>query len=106
MLTDRINRKFQNVQFRLFETQINGGVKETCETLVPSASGFMPYSYANHAARVNAGLDIIRVLSAHYGVTMPVFVDNAESVTELKDDGLQVIRLVVSEKDKTLRVEE
>lgn len=106
MLTNRINSKFHNVQFRLFETQINGGVKETCETLVPGANGYMPYSYANHAARVNAGLDIVRVLSAHYGVTMPVFIDNAESVTELKEDGLQVIRLVVSEKDKTLRVEE
>lgn len=106
LLTDRINSKFRSVQFRLFETQINGGVKETCETLVPSVNGFMPYSYANHAAKMNAGLDIIRVLSEHYGVTMPVFIDNAESVTELKDDGLQVIRLVVSEKDKTLRVEE
>lgn len=106
LLTDRINEKFSNVKFKLFETQINGGVKEVCETLVPSSTGLIPYSYANHAAKINAGLDIIRVLSGHYGVKMPVFVDNAESIVDLNDSELQVIRLVVSESDKKLRVEE
>lgn len=106
LLTDRINEKFSSVKFKLFETQINGGVKEICETLVPSSTGLMPYSYANHAAKINAGLDIIRVLSEHYGVKMPVFVDNAESIVNLCDSGLQVIKLIVSENDKKLRVEE
>lgn len=106
LLSDRINERFKNVKFKLFENQINGGVKEICETLVPSSTGLMPYNYANHAAKINAGLDIIRVLSEHYGVSMPVFVDNAESVVNLCDSGLQVIRLVVSENDKKLRVEE
>ena len=36
---------------------------------------------------------------------MPVIVDNAESVTRLIDTEGQIIRLVVSEADKTLRVE-
>ncbi|MGN0632149.1 MAG: hypothetical protein ACI4JN_12565, partial [Ruminococcus sp.] len=58
------------------------------------------------AAKINAGLDIIRVLSEHYGVKMPVFVDNAESIVNLCDSGLQVIKLIVSESDKKLRVEE
>jgi hypothetical protein len=35
----------------------------------------------------------------------PLFVDNAESVTQLLDAGSQMIRLVVSEPDKQLRVE-
>lgn len=106
MLTDSINEKFGNVKFKLFETQINGGIKEVCETLVPCSTGLVPYAYANHASKINAGLDIIRVLSEHYGVSMPVFVDNAESIVDLCDSGLQVIRLVVSENDKNLRVEE
>lgn len=106
MLTDSINEKFGSVKFKLFETQINGGIKEVCETLVPCSTGLIPYAYANHASKINAGLDIIRVLSEHYGVNMPVFVDNAESVVDLCDSGLQVIRLVVSENDKNLRVEE
>ena len=35
---------------------------------------------------------------------MPIFVDNAESVTHLIDTDTQVIRLVVSEADKKLRL--
>ena len=34
---------------------------------------------------------------------MPVFIDNAESVTHLARTWTQTIRLVVSEQDKTLR---
>jgi chromosome segregation ATPase len=105
MLTDSINNRFNSVKFRLFETQINGGVKETCDVLVPCSNGLVPYPYANNAAKINAGLDIIRVLSEHYGVKIPVFVDNAESVTQLNDADLQVIKLIVSENDKKLRME-
>jgi hypothetical protein len=36
---------------------------------------------------------------------MPVFIDNAESVTRLLKMDTQVIRLVVSEPDKKLRLE-
>ena len=104
MLTGNINSRFENVKFRLFTEQINGGLKEDCEPLVPSVNGLIPFAYANNAARINAGLDIIRVLSEHYMMSMPVFVDNAESVTQLNDTDLQVIRLVVSENDKTLRI--
>ena len=35
---------------------------------------------------------------------MPLFVDNAESVTKLEASSSQIIRLVVSENDKELRI--
>ena len=59
---------------------------------------------ARHADRNNIQ-EIIEVLSQHYGVEMPIVVDNAESVTRLADVQAQVIRLVVSEGDDVLRVE-
>ena len=65
----------------------------------------VPYSTANKAAVVNAGLEIIATLSRHYGVRLPIVVDNAESVTELLPVDSQVIRLVVSAEDESLRVE-
>ena len=65
----------------------------------------VPYSTANKAAVVNAGLEIIATLSHHYGVRLPIVVDNAESVTELLPVDSQVIRLVVSAEDESLRVE-
>lgn len=105
-LTERINSKFRSVSFQLFTEQVNGGLAECCEVLVPSEGGAMvPYTTANHAARVNAGLEIVATIAEHFGREMPVVVDNAESVTRLIDTEGQVIRLVVSEADKALRVE-
>lgn len=105
MLSERVNTMFKTVSFRLFVEQVNGGVKEDCEVLIPGPSGQMvAFSFANNAARINAGLEIIQVLSGHYGFSMPVFVDNAEAVTKLADTSYQVIQLVVSEADKALRI--
>jgi hypothetical protein len=106
MLTEQINGKFKNVRFRLFQEQINGGLKDDCEVMIPTDTGRMvPYTFANNAARINAGLEIIDALSRCWGITMPVFIDNAESVTRLIHSDTQVIRLVVSEPDKALRME-
>ncbi|MCD8311248.1 MAG: hypothetical protein LUD43_01910 [Firmicutes bacterium] len=105
-LTDRINGKFKSVRFRLFQEQINGGLKEDCEVMIPRADGsLVPYTFANNAARINAGLEIINTLAEHWGVQMPVFIDNAESVTHLTESDTQIIRLVVSENDPKLRLE-
>jgi len=102
LLTDNINAKFKHARFKLFEEQINGGLSEICETTyngVPYSSGL------NNAARINVGLDIINTLAEHYGFAPPVFIDNAEAVTELIPVKGQLISLIVSEKDKTLRIE-
>jgi len=105
MLTDKINSKFKSVRFRLFIDQVNGGIKEDCEVMVPGDAKLVPYTLANNAARTNAGLEIIDALSKHWQIEVPVFVDNAESVTQLQRISPQVIRLVVSETDKVLRME-
>lgn len=102
LLEERINSKFKFARFKLFESQINGGLKEVCETTV----GGVPYSSGlNNAAKINVGLDVINTLTAHYGIQAPIFVDNAEAVTQLIDTDSQLISLVVSEKDKELRIE-
>lgn len=100
-LESKINSKFKYARFRLFEEQLNGGLNDVCKTLyngVPYDGGL------NNAARINVGLDIINTLSEHYGFSAPIFIDNAESVTQLIETDAQVIRLVVSQTDKKLRV--
>lgn len=105
LLNDNINNYFSSVRFKLFSEQINGGIKEDCEVLIPCGDNLIPYAFANHAARINAGLEIISLLSKKYNVTVPVFIDNAESITHLDSyDNLQIINLVVSEPDKKLRI--
>lgn len=102
MLEEKINSRFQYARFKLFDVQINGGLSEVCETTY----GGVPYgSGLNNGARINVGLDIINTLSDHYGFTAPIFVDNREAVTKLIDANTQIIGLIVSEKDKALRVE-
>ncbi len=94
LLEEKINSKFKLARFKMFENQINEGIKETCETTykgVPYNSGL------NLGHRIIVGMDIIRTLSEHYGFYPPIFVDNAESVTTLPEMNTQIIRLIKPE---------
>ena len=94
-----MNASFRVVQFRLFRKQVNGGLTDCCDVMVDG----VPYGSLNNAARINAGIDVIRTLSRFYGVSVPLFIDNAESVVSLADAGGQMIRLVVAGEEKELR---
>ena len=96
---DSINGMFRIARFRLFREQANGGVEDRCDVVLDG----VPYLNINNGAKINVGIDIINTLSQAYGVKVPLFIDNAESVTSLEPSQSQIIRLVVSENDKELR---
>ncbi|EKO1098320.1 ATPase [Staphylococcus pseudintermedius] len=99
ILTDNINEKFDMAEFKLFNQLVNGELEETCITLVDGVE----YSGGlNNAARINVGLDIINTLCKHYNVTAPIFIDNAESVTNVINTEAQQIQLIVSEDNRGL----
>lgn len=100
-LEEKINSYFENVTFKMFEVQINEGIKETCETILHG----VPYGSLSNSERILCGLDITSTLQRHYQLHVPCIVDNAEAVCQLPDVPCQLIRLVVSEPDKQLRVE-
>lgn len=101
-ISDSINQHFKTVNFKLFDMQLNGGMKECCECTVNG----VPYSTLNSGHRIIAGLDIIQSISELYGVTAPIFIDNAESLNEFNvpDMAAQMILLSVSD-DSELKVE-
>ena len=101
-ITESVNSKFRLTRWRLFTEQVNGGLADCCEPMDMNGSTF---EGTNNAMKINIGMDIIDTLSAHFGRRVPLFVDNAESVTHLQPIGSQVVRLVVSEQDKELRIE-
>jgi len=101
LLEARINGAFRLVRFKLFEDQINGGLTETCITTLNG----VPYPSINNAGRIQAGMDIIKALQGHYGITAPVWIDNRESIVDLPEMPGQTISLIVSEKDGKLRIE-
>jgi DNA repair exonuclease SbcCD ATPase subunit len=101
-IEEQVNKLFSFVKFKMFDFTFDGNEFETC--IAVNEKGVY-ISSTNNAEKINAGIDIINALSNFYGVTAPIFIDNRESVTRLIESDSQIINLVVSEPDKTLRVE-
>lgn len=89
-VSESINSHFKTVNFKLWEMQLNGGMKDCCECTVNGVG----YSDLNNGHKILAGLDIIRSLSELYGVSCPIFVDNAESLTSNYTSDSQLVLLI------------
>ena len=102
-IEEKVNGAFRKVRWKLFETQVNGGINPCCEATVHGQqynNGLSP------SEKMNAGLDIINTLSRVLGVSVPLWIDNAESTTDYEPVDTQVFRLYVSAQDQKLRMEE
>lgn len=102
MLEDVINSRFKLARFKMFNVMLNGNIEECCETTYKG----VPYRSMNNAARINVGLDIINALTSYFKVNAPVFIDNAEAVTDFITVNSQTIKLIVDESKPQLTVEE
>lgn len=102
MVSKIVNKEFGIVDWKLFDKQVNGAVVECCECTVNG----VPFSALNTGHRIVAGLDIINTLSQLYGVTAPIFIDNAETVNDfnLPEMDAQMVLLSVSD-DAEMKVE-
>lgn len=99
-LETAVNGKFKIARFRMFQMQKNGEEAECCDIVYPNGS-----TNLSTGERLQTGIDIIQTLSEYYGVSAPIWIDNAEGVTLPVETEAQVIRLIVSDKDEKLRVE-
>ena len=102
LLEEKINSHFEYTEFKLFEEQVNGGLKETCQALY---NGVSYNSTLNTGAKFKVGIDIIETLAEHYDFRAPIFIDGRESITQLPDTESQLISLIVSPEDPELRIE-
>lgn len=100
-LEESINSKFGLVRWKLFNILKNGGLEEVCEA---TYNGIEYGTSLNTGARINCDLDIVNTLGKEFGIQMPVFVDNTESVTKLHEVAAQTIDLRVGT-TKKLKVE-
>ena len=105
MLEDSINKHFKLVKWKLFRKLKNGEYESAC---IPTIDGYELANHANHARTVLAKLDVINGLSKFYKRSYPVFLDNAESISETTRDRFdfngQLIELFVDEnKDLIIR---
>ena len=100
LVEERVNKLFTGLRFRMFKQNINGSMEPTCEILING----VPFSDANTASQINAGVEIINILCKSYSVSAPIFIDNRESCTNIIPTESQIINLVVSPEHKVLTV--
>ena len=104
LLTEEINKHFKIVKWKLFDYQKNGGYVDCC---IPLIDNRQFGTSTNKGREILAKLDIISGLQKFFGQNYPVFLDNAESLSEQTvkriDMDCQLIYLVVSE-DEDLKV--
>lgn len=99
-LEKKVNDLFTNVQFKMFEPFITtGGIKPTCECTMHGT----PYRDLSTSEKINAGIDIINAMCAFNDTYAPLFIDNAESITDILPTRSQQILLIVS-RDKELTI--
>lgn len=107
-LEDAVNRYFDGVKVKLFDTQKNGEVVDACIWYVQDKDGNWKklIGNANTALMMKGKIAIMDGLQKFYGVSYPIFVDCAaeldnSSLAGIKSDA-QLIFLKVAEGDMTV----
>ena len=100
-LEESINEHFTLVRWKLYEEQINGGIRNCCEAMVLTDSGaYMEYgANLNDGHKVRGGLDIINAIQRATGYCLPVWVDAAGEITEDLHTPAQLTRLYATLED-------
>lgn len=102
MTTEKVKAILPGMDFKLFNyNNTNEGYTETCE-LVKDGK---PYANLSNGEKIAVGCELIAAISKHYGVSNPVWIDNAEATTKHLETNGQAILLRVSAVDAELRIE-
>lgn len=89
-LEKAVANKFKYTKFKLTQTNKSGDIDDWCSA---SLDG-IPYSDCSTGQKMQIGIDIVNTLSAHYDCYMPLFIDEAQSLTLPIETESQLIRLV------------
>jgi len=101
LIEESVNSKFRLVKFKLFNRLLNGCIEPCCESTLNG----VPYQDCSYGQKAIMGIEIVNTLSAHYETSVPLFVDNSESITYPLEFSGQLIRLVAQKSVKKLTVE-
>lgn len=102
LIEGAVNGMFKHVEFKLFKQLLNGDTEPYCEATMNG----VPYSGGlSTGQKILVGLDIIHVLSKRWDISVPLFIDHAESYTLPIETDCQIIRLYTQKGVKTLTVE-
>lgn len=80
IMEENINSLFQITKFKLLKYNIDGeGETPCCEAII---NGIEFNTNLNTGHKILAGLDVINVLKKYLQISVPIFIDNSESLTE------------------------
>jgi len=91
---------FQIARFKMFDVQVNGGLKDTCQTTMNG----LQFKSCSGGEKIILGLDIIRTLQKHFCLSPPIFIDEAGEITRPIDVDCQTVRMIASVPDDQLRI--
>jgi DNA repair exonuclease SbcCD ATPase subunit len=97
-----MNDKIEKVKFKMFTELVDGTKVPSCLCLF---GGVSFHDGLNSAGKIEAGLDIINTLCDFYNTQAVIFIDNAESITNIPKTKSQQIRLLVEKGINPLIVE-
>lgn len=103
IISDEINKKLTNCKVVMYSRQKDGELKPDC--VIIDTRG-VKYATLNNSARIKVCLEIQRMFCMHFGINMPVFVDESAifDSKNLPKFNSQTIYLLASD-DKNLNVE-
>ena len=92
-----LSKHFNNIEWKLFANQINGGYRNVCYPILKSKG--TAYADQSTGEKIYTGVDIIKTFQSVKQTEVPIFIDNKESLSLQLDLSNQVISMYV---DKTL----
>lgn len=105
IISTRVNGKLNGCNICMWETQKNGGLVPSC--VIVSEDG-VKFSTLNNSHRIKANVSIQKMFCEHFGINMPIFIDEA-SIFDTKNrpvyDGTQSVYLYASD-NETIKAEE
>lgn len=95
MITDKVNSMFNGVEFKFFEkNKTNDEIRDCCNIYFNG----VPYESLSYSTKFFVGLQIALGFQKMCNVSMPVVIDNAESIDIGMDIPVQSIMLVKKQK--------
>lgn len=83
----RVNRGFENVSVEMTTVNKSGDIVDTCKLRLDGVA-----DTCNNANRIKIGIEVAQVFQKHFGVCLPLWIDNAESITDVPEhDGQRVM---------------
>lgn len=88
-----INDQLENISVRLFEIKKNGNVKD----IFTITSDGIDFARMNNAMQISSGIKLLNFAQKQRGVSIPVIVDNSESIINMPRIYSQTIELKVKD---------